>query len=86
MTMPDQNQTDPCDEAIAGLFLYLDNEMDDEAKGQLEIHLHQCSPCLEAFDFQAQLQKLVSEKCRERVPEALRLRIAHLLAENPPAT
>jgi len=75
--------TDPCDEAIAGLYLYLDNELDAAARIELEVHLQQCSPCLEAFDFQAQLQKLVSDKCRERVPDALRAKIADLLARGP---
>ena len=75
--------TDPCDEAIAELYLYLDNELDDVARSVLELHLQQCSPCLEAFDFQAQLQKLVSDKCRERVPDALRAKISDLLARGP---
>ena len=36
-------------------------------------------PCLEAFDFEAELRQLLADKCRERVPDGLRERIAAVI-------
>lgn len=74
MSMPDK-----CDDAIAQLYEFLDGELDDVARARIEAHLRECSPCLEAFDFEADLRRIVSSRCRDRVPEELRERIRGLL-------
>ena len=45
-----------------------------------------CTPCLEAFDFEAELRILVSTKCREEAPDALRQRVIDALRDCDPAT
>ena len=70
---------DDCDDALAELYLFLDGELDDSARVRIESHLRQCSPCLEAFDFEAELRRIVADRCRDRVPDELRARIQTLL-------
>lgn len=66
---------DDCNNALAELYYYLDGEMDDVARARIEGHLRDCSPCLEAFDFEAELRRVVADRCRDRVPDELRSRI-----------
>ncbi len=79
-----------CREALEVLYRYLDGELDDERRRVIGYHLERCSPCLEAFDFEAELKVVIAHRCRESVPESLRLRVAEALAEasewfRPPA-
>jgi len=75
-----------CEEALAELYTFLDGELTPERRELIASHIDDCNPCLEVFDFEAELRIVVSQKCREEVPESLRLRIAvqlesmHLLA------
>ncbi|MFN8052839.1 MAG: mycothiol system anti-sigma-R factor [Acidimicrobiales bacterium] len=64
-----------CDVALAELYEYLDGELDETARVRIEHHLRECSPCLEAFDFEAEIRRLVADRCREQCPEELRRRI-----------
>jgi mycothiol system anti-sigma-R factor len=67
--------SDNCDVALAELYQYLDGELTEEARSRIERHLRECSPCLEAFDFEAEVRRLVADRCRDQCPEALRQRI-----------
>ncbi|HBX78841.1 MAG TPA: mycothiol system anti-sigma-R factor [Acidimicrobiaceae bacterium] len=68
-----------CDEALNQLYIYLDSELTEEHRATIEAHLRECSPCLEAFDFEAELRKVIAHRCRDRVPEELRSRIESVL-------
>ena len=70
--MADKN----CTDALHELYHFLDGEMTDEKRSAVQHHLEQCPPCFEAYDFEAELKEVVQAKCRERVPESLRTRIA----------
>jgi mycothiol system anti-sigma-R factor len=67
--------SDNCDVALAELYEYLDGELTVEARQRIETHLRECSPCLEAFDFEAEVRRLVADRCRDQCPDALRQRI-----------
>ncbi len=69
-----------CDEVLAELDLYLDGELDEARLAGIEEHLRQCSPCLEAFDFEAELRKVIAARCRERASDELRARILSAIA------
>ena len=69
-----------CREALGALYHYLDGELDEERRSTIRYHLERCSPCLEAFDFEAELKVVIAERCRESVPESLRDRVAEALA------
>ena len=68
-----------CDEAVAELYTYLDGELTDEKRKEIARHLDECGPCLDAFDFEADLRKVIAAKCAEHVPDDLRSRIASAL-------
>ncbi|MBI2710820.1 MAG: mycothiol system anti-sigma-R factor [Actinobacteria bacterium] len=75
-----------CNDALHELYEFIDGELTAERRALIEGHLHRCSPCLEAYDFHAELRIVVSQKCREEVPEALRRRIASALDAEPGGT
>ena len=70
---------DDCGEAIEKLYTFLDGELTDQRRLEIRRHLDDCSPCLEAFDFEAELRVMISVRCRDEVPEALRVRVAAAL-------
>jgi mycothiol system anti-sigma-R factor len=74
------DQLGDCREVLHRLYHFLDNELTPDMRAQIQQHLDDCPPCIEAFDFEVDLRKLVSHHCREQVPEELRLRIAKLIA------
>jgi mycothiol system anti-sigma-R factor len=68
-----------CAETIHRLYHFLDGELTEERRQAIQRHLDECLPCLEAFDFEAELRVIVASKCRDPVPEGLRDRIAALI-------
>jgi mycothiol system anti-sigma-R factor len=71
---------DECEEALEALYTFLDGELTETRRIEIRHHLDDCSPCLEAFDFEAELRLVVRQRCRDQVPESLRLRVAERLA------
>lgn len=86
MTDPEHGCTsggtpDPdCEEAIRGLYGFLDGELTDERRHEIASHLDDCGPCARAAGFEAELRAVVSSRCRDRVPESLVERVAAALA------
>jgi len=70
-----------CREALERLYVYLDGELTDTRRDAIRSHLEDCSPCLEVFDFEAELKMVVARHCRDRVPDRLRERVAFAIAE-----
>jgi mycothiol system anti-sigma-R factor len=68
-----------CDEAVHRLYHFLDGELDDGKRADIKRHLDECLPCLEAFDFEAELRTVIAQKCRDQVPDGLRQRIAEAI-------
>ena len=68
-----------CDDAVHRLYEFLDGELDDSRREHIQRHLDECLPCLEAFDFEAELRQVIATRCRDQVPESLRLRIAEAI-------
>ena len=76
-----------CEQALRTLYYFLDGELTPARRQAIQHHLDECSPCLEAFDFEAELKLVVARCCRDQVPDSLRQRIADVLAqasESPP--
>lgn len=66
-----------CDKVLNDVWLFLDNEMDPDARAAVVKHLDDCSPCLEEAGIEEKLKKLVHRGCHgERAPEHLRVRLA----------
>jgi mycothiol system anti-sigma-R factor len=70
-----------CNETIERLYTYLDGELTDDRRREIKQHLDDCPPCLHAFDFEAELRLVIADRCKDRVPEALRQRIHDALSE-----
>ncbi|MFM7062610.1 MAG: mycothiol system anti-sigma-R factor [Actinomycetes bacterium] len=68
-----------CDEAISELYRYLDGELDPASLAHVEAHLRKCSPCLEAYDFEAELRQMIAAKSAEQMPSELRRQILDVL-------
>src|SRR3984893_11460238 len=77
----EHGETDECQEAIHTLYDFLDGELTEDRRTEIQRHLQECSPCLEAFDFEAELKLAIAKKCRDQVPPALMERVAHALFE-----
>ncbi len=83
MSMAEQHThspASPCEEALAELYTFLDGELTDAKRSAISSHLESCNPCVEVFDFEAELRIVVSTKAVEEVPDALRLRISETLS------
>jgi len=65
-----------CNDTLKELYHFLDGELTDENREHIRRHLDDCSPCLAAFDFQAELRMVVRTQCCDQVPSTLRDRIA----------
>ena len=73
--------TGNCNDALRELYEFLDGELTDERKTLIKDHLAGCNPCLEAFDFEAELKIVIARKCRDSVPPSLLDRVSRALAE-----
>ncbi|MCB0976852.1 MAG: mycothiol system anti-sigma-R factor [Acidimicrobiales bacterium] len=65
-----------CNETLRELYSFLDGELTDDSREHIRRHLDDCSPCLAAFDFQAELRLVIRNRCCDEVPSSLRDRIA----------
>jgi mycothiol system anti-sigma-R factor len=70
---------DDCNDILRELYQYLDGELTESDRVHIQHHLDDCSPCLEAFDFEAELRLVVRHRCLDQAPEGLRERIARAL-------
>ncbi len=64
-----------CGDAVHRLYPFLDGELDDARRASIKRHLDECVPCLEAFDFEAELRVVIARKCQDQVPESLWSRV-----------
>ena len=64
-----------CNNTLRELYQYLDGELTDDIRVHIQGHLDDCSPCLAAYDFEAELRLVVRNRCVDQVPESLRTRI-----------
>ena len=68
-----------CNETLRELYQYLDGELSQDDRDHIAQHLDDCSPCLEAFDFEAELKQVVRNRCVDHAPESLRRRVAEAI-------
>jgi mycothiol system anti-sigma-R factor len=72
------NEVD-CNAVVEELYTFLDGELTDGRRVQIERHFTGCTDCHEVVEFHASLKMTISAKCRETVPDALRQRITDAL-------
>jgi anti-sigma factor (TIGR02949 family) len=65
-----------CDEILRSLEEFLDDELSPEARQSIHMHLDGCLGCLHAYDFHAELKKVIARKCQaDELPVGLAARI-----------
>ena len=66
----------PCSEVLAGLYSYLDGEIDDDTTGHIRQHLDECGPCLREYGLEEVVKRLVHKSCgHDEVPGDLRVKV-----------
>jgi mycothiol system anti-sigma-R factor len=70
-----------CTETVARLYEFLDGELTDERRVAIENHLNYCPPCGSVVSFEAELRRVIADRCKDHVPEQLRERILSALAK-----
>jgi mycothiol system anti-sigma-R factor len=69
-----------CQETLAEIEAFLDGEVDVTIQSRVEVHLSDCSPCMQRVEFRRHVKLLVSRKCgHETLPPGLRERISALI-------
>jgi mycothiol system anti-sigma-R factor len=71
-----------CSEILQRVYVFIDNELEDASTDEIRQHLEECAPCLDQYDLERSVKKLVGRCCGdEHAPEALRQRILLRLTE-----
>ena len=71
-----------CDEVLADVYSYLDDETDAATREKMKAHLHDCAPCLRKFGLEQDIKSLIARCCGgDRAPTELRQRIRVRLIE-----
>jgi mycothiol system anti-sigma-R factor len=71
-----------CDEVLKDLYLYLDDESDEQLKNRIRQHLDGCAPCLKQFGLEQDVRSLIARCCGgDQAPQSLRERISTRISE-----
>jgi mycothiol system anti-sigma-R factor len=70
-----------CEEAVHELYHYLDGELTEERRLEISVHLDYCGPCGGAAEFEAELRRIIANRCKDRVPQSLIERVAAMIDE-----
>jgi mycothiol system anti-sigma-R factor len=70
-----------CQEAVHELYTYLDGELTEQRREEIRIHLDYCGPCGGAAVFEAELRRVIANRCKDRVPDSLLRRVADSIEE-----
>jgi mycothiol system anti-sigma-R factor len=71
-----------CDQVLADVYLYLDDETDSDVRDRMKVHLHECAPCLQQFGLEQDMKSLIARTCGgDRAPQELHERIRVRLTE-----
>jgi mycothiol system anti-sigma-R factor len=68
-----------CEESIHSLYHYLDGELTEERRRELQTHLDHCAPCVAKYEFEAELRRVIADRCKDHVPDELRRRVANAI-------
>lgn len=76
-----------CQDIARELNVYLDRELTDDEIKEVRTHLDDCPPCLQCFEFQAELKRLVRKECvSDGAPDRLRHWVRQLLSSQDSPT
>jgi mycothiol system anti-sigma-R factor len=72
-----------CEEALRRLFEYIDAELADELRREVDHHLERCRSCFSRMEFEKRLKAHVGELGSEPVGPSLHRRVLEILDEFP---
>ena len=72
-----------CESASHRMYHYLDGELTVWRRWVITRHLDHCPPCAHGVDFEMELRQVIASRCRDRVPEELKRRVAEQLGRAP---
>lgn len=65
-----------CSEILQRVYVFIDDELEGASVEEIEQHLDECGPCLDQFDLERSVKKIVHRSCTgEHAPEGLRERV-----------
>ncbi|QNE17987.1 mycothiol system anti-sigma-R factor [Kribbella qitaiheensis] len=71
-----------CSEILQRVYVFIDNELEDASTDEIRQHLEECAPCLDQYDLERSVKKLVGRCCGdEHAPDSLRAKILLRLTE-----
>lgn len=74
---------DDCAKALARLCEFLDSELDSADADEVRAHLAACEPCMDTFDAEEALKRLVKRGCgEEKAPEHVRVRVMSVFTQH----
>ncbi len=71
-----------CQDAVAQVYFYLDDEIGWFKKARIKRHLKKCPPCEGAFGFESHLKAMVRERLREEPQPEVMDRLRAYLKDN----
>ena len=72
----------PCNEVLAELYSYLDQELDPPGRAKIAQHLDECGPCLREYGLEEVVKQLVHRCCRsDPAPPELRAKVMARIQE-----
>jgi mycothiol system anti-sigma-R factor len=71
-----------CEDAVAHVYFYLDNEIGWFKKARIKRHLKKCPPCEGAFGFESLLKAIVRERLHEEPQQEVIERLRAYIKEN----
>ncbi len=71
-----------CDDAMAKIYPYLDDEMTWYRRTRIRYHLRRCPPCVSRFGFETRLRRVVRERAQEEPPPDMIMRLQAFLREH----
>jgi mycothiol system anti-sigma-R factor len=64
-----------CGEVLRQLYVFIDNELPEADRSEVQAHLDECRGCLSEVDIERLIKALVQKSCHEKAPAELRQRV-----------
>lgn len=52
-----------CEHVLERVYAFIDNELDSASGDAIRQHLSDCEPCLDRYDVESAVKKLVAQRC-----------------------
>ena len=71
-----------CSEILQRVYVFIDNELEDASTEEIRQHLEECAPCLDRYDLERCVKKVVHRSCgSEHAPASLREKVLLRITE-----